>query len=316
VRDTLARLIGASGSFKSFVLLDVAACVANGRSWHGAATKAGPVVIVAAEGASGLKQRLAAWRERHGLTRHGLIVLPRPVQVAGPEWRSFVARMADMRPALIGFDTQARVSVGRNENDAREMGEVVEGLEELRVATAACVLVVHHTGKSGQERGSTAPFGAASTSLDVRRVGDGMTIEIVGSKQKDDVDAPPLLLTMNKIGNSLVPVGQGEALGADGTPLLFVAPANQTKGRTHALALVSVLREYFAGSIGGTYAEIRDVFMRHRDVATESVNYRKDAWYKGGKTLESAKRIARNPVASRPSSSDSGVGRSGGQSGQ
>ena len=42
-QDTLAMCFGASGSGKTFLVLDLALCVATGRTWNGYAAKKKPV---------------------------------------------------------------------------------------------------------------------------------------------------------------------------------------------------------------------------------------------------------------------------------
>ncbi|WP_030185587.1 AAA family ATPase [Streptomyces sp. NRRL S-813] len=60
-RDTLARIYGLSGTFKSFMTLDTAACVATGIPWHGQTTRPSPVVYLVVEGLRGIRKRVRAW---------------------------------------------------------------------------------------------------------------------------------------------------------------------------------------------------------------------------------------------------------------
>ena len=53
-------LIAAPESFKTFVALDMATCIANGRDWHGRATDQSIVVYLAAEGGNDIHVRRAA----------------------------------------------------------------------------------------------------------------------------------------------------------------------------------------------------------------------------------------------------------------
>src|SRR3712207_1817312 len=66
----------------------------------------------------------------------------------------------DFRPDLIVVDTLARCMRGGDENNARDMGQAVEGLEFLKRTLGAAVLVIHHTTKGRDtERGSRAVRG-------------------------------------------------------------------------------------------------------------------------------------------------------------
>ncbi|MGC8703819.1 MAG: AAA family ATPase, partial [Thiomonas sp.] len=63
--EGLAALFGASGSGKSFLALDLAAAIAEGRRWFGYRVNAAPVVYVGLEGEAGLSQRVQAWEKHH-----------------------------------------------------------------------------------------------------------------------------------------------------------------------------------------------------------------------------------------------------------
>src|SRR5690606_14132992 len=99
-----------------------------------------------------------AWQVHNGRKAHNLTLIPEPVQLATEEDLYAVTALSQKTGAeLIVLDTQARVSVGLEENSAKEMGQFIEYAEQLRRDTKACVLVVHHTTKNGEtERGSGA----------------------------------------------------------------------------------------------------------------------------------------------------------------
>lgn len=218
-RDTLAWLIGKSGSFKSFVALDLAAAVADegGRKWLGRAVYGGPVLYVAAEGAGGMGLRIQAWTLHHGRPMsERLRLLPRAVQAKSDGWAMLVELARQVGPALVVIDTQARVSVGVNENSNTEIGELIARLDELRAATRACVLVVHHIGRQGEDaRGASALDGAQDTELKVERVGGpkALRVKLTVDKQKDapDTDAITLDLESVDLGRDDV---TGEALSS------------------------------------------------------------------------------------------------------
>src|SRR5690606_28789435 len=154
---------GPSGCGKTFLALDWALHVATGSYWHGNRVEAGPVLYIAAEGVAGIGRRVKAWLSHnriYDLSRHHPIHwLPEAVNVAEPAsvW-GLIEVAEELQPALIVIDTLARAIVGADENSAKDMGEVVARLDQLRRATRACVLLVHHTGKdtSAGARGSSA----------------------------------------------------------------------------------------------------------------------------------------------------------------
>lgn len=202
-RDTLARVFGASGTFKSFTTLDFAGCVGTGKAWHGREAHQGTVIYLVAEGIKGIRKRVRAWEQHYGIRMTGVRFLPRPVQAMDPEWLVLIELCRRTQPALIIVDTQARVTVGVEENSATEMGRVVDRMEQLRAASQACVLLVHHTGHdSDRGRGSTAVKGALQTEIGVTRKGKNLhdiTVTISTGKQKDDEELGDIVFGLHQI---------------------------------------------------------------------------------------------------------------------
>ncbi|MEV7491451.1 AAA family ATPase [Streptomyces anulatus] len=194
--DTLARIIGPSGHMKSFVTIDIAGHVGTGMKWHGHHVKQGTVVYLVAEGARGIRQRVRAWEKHHGLKMTGVLFLPRPVQARGPEWDTLIEAMRRLQPAMIVIDTQARVSVGVEENSNTELGIVIERMDDLRRATEACVLLIHHTGHIGEHgRGASAAKGALQSEMHVSKKGDNaknIVVTMKVGKQKDSEEGNDL----------------------------------------------------------------------------------------------------------------------------
>jgi hypothetical protein len=198
--DSEAWLIGKPGSFKSFVALDLAGHVGTGKPWHNRRVHQGTVIYIVAEGASGTTLRVRAWQAEHG-PMDNVLFLPRPVQVRNaPAWEALVALCRELEPALVIIDTQARVTVGMKENDATDMGVYVEAVRQLREATTACVLTIHHIGRNGQDaRGSNAIDGAQGTELRLNRPeGVELAVELHMDKQKDMADAGVLDIALKR----------------------------------------------------------------------------------------------------------------------
>ncbi len=192
--DSEAWIIGAPGSKKSFVALDIAASVVTGRTWQGMKTRRGKVVVIVAEGSGGLGLRLRAWQKRYGDIGKDMFVLPRPVQAKDEAaWAVLVEACRRIEPVLVIMDTQARVTVGLDENSAQEMGVYIHAVGAMRQATGACVLTVHHTGRNGADaRGSSAIDGAQGTELKI--VTEGLRTILKTEKQKDLAEKPDVEL--------------------------------------------------------------------------------------------------------------------------
>jgi hypothetical protein len=154
---TLSMLNGYRGSMKSLTALGLAAAVGGGEpSVYGLAVNLhGPVLYAYLEGASGLSRRLRAWEEHHHRQMSGVHFIhdaldlkqPGDVRAAGLLSRQIGAR-------LIVLDSVAKTGGGRE--DAEDFSAYRTGLEALRDATGAAVLVLHNSGHDrSRARGHT-----------------------------------------------------------------------------------------------------------------------------------------------------------------
>ncbi len=241
-RDSLAWVQGKPGHAKTFGVIDMAACVASGRDWHGYPVHQGLVLYIIAEGARGVRARVRAWEDGHGVRLGDEIrFLPVPVQFLDRVDHDALRRLArELQPVLIVVDTQARVTVGADENSSRDMGVFVDAAEALRRECGACVLIVHHEGRGGEHmRGSTALEGAATTI--VRFTKDGPLVTVECRKQKDEEP-------FEEIALRLVPLGASAVLSHEAVGLNSVVTDSEHQ-------LISVLRNSF-GTTGATTTEL------------------------------------------------------------
>lgn len=192
VKESVARLYGPPKSYKSFVMLDLAACVANGIPWCGKyKTTQSRVLYVVAEGVRGIKRRVRAWEALNKRAMTGVQFYDRAVQLGNRKEVSDLIRTAKRGNfEFIILDTQARCTVGLEENSAKEMGVVVAALDVLKEVTGACVALVHHSGAAGQRaRGSTAILGALDAEFEVEADKDNMSVAVHTRAQKDLAEA-------------------------------------------------------------------------------------------------------------------------------
>lgn len=279
--DTIARVYGESGSFKSFITLDFAGCVGTGIDWHGHPVWQGLAVYIVAEGARGVRKRVRAWEQHHGRKMTGVKFLPRPVQSRSAEWDVLIAACERLQPTFIVVDTQARVTVGVEENSATEMGVFVDKVEKLRAASGACVLLVHHAGyNGGHGRGSTSVKGAMQTELSVSRKGKGARDTIVTlstGKQKDDEELADVQFKLRIVELA------GEA-DEDGRPVTSVVlePAAPTGPEPGSVEDVVAKLDAMAAPAGWgrdrvrTEAAKRGVILGRDRVVSEAIKQRRE----------------------------------------
>lgn len=190
---TVGLLIGVSRAGKSTLVSHLAASLASGRPFFGKQIdQAGGTLIFAAEDTKGHRRRIKAERIIYGTGDD-------------PEWPIMQYQMAGERKALKHFadwaaniadearsrfferghalrllviDTLSAALIMQDENDNREMAEVVAVLRKLSLAAQCPVLLVHHTGKA---QGSGARGGSAlSSNVDFHMTADATVDERSG----------------------------------------------------------------------------------------------------------------------------------------
>ena len=121
-----------------------------------------------------------------------------------------------VQPVLVIIDTQARVTVGADENSSRDMGKFVDALETIRQESGATMLVVHHEPRNGENlRGSVALEGAAESII--RSSKDGDIITLTNLKQKNRPAMADMILGLVPFGPSAV-LSSHDAVGVIDVP--------------------------------------------------------------------------------------------------
>lgn len=199
----LGILYGQPAAGKSFLALDWANCVAAGQEWCKRDVKAGDVVYICAEGASGLKLRVNAWRKVHNRELERLRFLPQSLNMLDEnDVCAFIREIQAHKcePSLIIIDTLARCFGDGDENAAQHMNAFVAGTDAFRQAfPSTTVLVVHHSGKNAKKglRGNSALKGAADSVVCLSNNNGLLTMEC--KKQKDDERLTQIKLELRKV---------------------------------------------------------------------------------------------------------------------
>lgn len=147
-------IYGPSTVGKTFVELDLAAHIAEGRAWFGLRVKARPVAILALEGAGGIQKRVRAWEQYHGRR------FPAGVKFVPPPDGGFDLRnerdVADLiarlqckvgRGAVLCIDTLGQALPGGDENGGKDYSLALSMAGRIERALEGFVVLVGHTGK-------------------------------------------------------------------------------------------------------------------------------------------------------------------------
>lgn len=185
----LVVMYGASGSGKSFAILDMVAAVARGTPWRGHRVKQGRVVYVCAEGAGGFKKRLSAYGARQGISLKDidLFVIPNSPNLL-LKADALEINKAIGKAEIVVIDTLAQTTPGGDENGGKDMGLALAHCKGIHRGTGATVVLIHHSGKDATKgaRGWSGLRAAADAEFEVLRLPNGRVLKT--SKQKDGDD--------------------------------------------------------------------------------------------------------------------------------
>lgn len=218
IRGTLMQkevsvLVGAPGSWKSFLALDWALTIASDTKnvWLGRkVVEHAPVLYVTNEGASGLYKRVKAWgiAWRTDLPQDFAVLIPDEplwsIEQSKPVLTEVIAVARSMGAKLVVFDTLSSLFGGIGENGAEDVSIVTNRLAAIRNNYGIASLVLHHSPKANPEdaRGSGAIKG--NTDLMVTMVRNGSNAVVKTAKVKDHAD------WAMRVTTTLIEVGEDE----------------------------------------------------------------------------------------------------------
>ncbi|MHA6760070.1 AAA family ATPase [Streptacidiphilus sp. PAMC 29251] len=305
--NTLDRINGEPASGKSLVALDMAGCIGTGTPWHGQPVTKGPVVYIVAEGAEGFKLRKQAWEQHHGKRMTGVRFLPRPLQVMGQEWAAYTEVCKRLGAVFVVLDTQRRVTVGVTENDNTELGAVIERLDDLRRATGACVMLVHHTPKGGEGgSGGGAVMGALNTEFMMTKKKNGTTRYVLeNTKEKDGPEGTSKTFVLEVVTLSANGDSRDPFCPPPHTSVVLVQEDADTAQETQDLLpdlelgsqrkLVEIFHRLWADGNGATKAEAKSVAITGvtQDGKRVPAPMSKSTFYEAWSALEAEKLLLR-----------------------
>lgn len=177
-----AMLIGDSAIGKTSFAVDMGLCIATGRKFMGNLDVAqGAVVYINAEGFTGMRWRVQAWKQEHGLLDADVpfylseqrvdFLNPADVAAAAKTIAAIAAKHGG-KIAAIFIDTYHRNMSG-DENSSQDYGRFQANVEGLCKPYGAASLVMHHPGAMDKNRGrgSTAMKPSMDTEFLLKKEG-------------------------------------------------------------------------------------------------------------------------------------------------
>jgi hypothetical protein len=189
--EGLAALYGASGSGKSFLILDIAVAIAGGSyEWFDRRVTQCPVIYACLEGEAGMGKRVKAWSHHHQKTiPDSLKFITQPFDLLSNDVGEFAKAVlaAGSNGGLTILDTLNRAAPGADENSSVDMGNIISAAKNLQNLIGGLVLLIHHTGKDVSKglRGHSSLYAALDAAIEVITSNKGREWNV--AKSKDDV---------------------------------------------------------------------------------------------------------------------------------
>lgn len=201
VEGAVGMIVGAPKLGKTWIVLDLAVAIVTGTDALGRfpVAEPGPVMVVVEEsGRDALHRRLAALARGRGIDGAALADLHlapnRGVRLDDARWRQrLLAAASEIRPRAVFLDPLARLKGdGVDENSQRDVAPVLRFLRDLRDASGAAVVFVHHSGhgEGGRARGSSDLESYWESRLVVGRGDDGQR-HLTASHREGERDSYP-----------------------------------------------------------------------------------------------------------------------------
>lgn len=191
-KDGLSVVFGAPGAAKSFLVLDIALCLASGKPWRGRSIGRGKVHYVMAEGRSTNTLRTRAWLHYYEVEREDLkgrfSTVPIPVILTEPGVADYLRVVEADKPDMIVLDTKNLMFAGK-ESQGDDYGAMLRVLHRIReMAGGAAVIMIDHSGLTddSRTRGSNAQKGGLETEVRVTDENGIRRVEITRDKSGSD----------------------------------------------------------------------------------------------------------------------------------
>jgi hypothetical protein len=194
-------VFGASASCKSFLIQELAFCVAAGIPFHEKEVSRGAVLYVAGEGFSGLSRRFKALQKHHGVAAEQIHFSCQPADFIKSGSAKAVAEKANEigNVKLMIIDTLHRNMTG-NENTAEDVATFLLNIDIHLKISGMAVIVIHHSGNDNDKRarGSSSLLAAMDVAYRVEKSDTGI-VTVTNAKMKEFEPPKPESFAPKKI---------------------------------------------------------------------------------------------------------------------
>ena len=174
----LVQIFGESGSYKSFVALDLAMAVVSGTPWFGKPVRQGSVLYLCGEGSAGMGARLQGWMTKQiqcdidNLLMSTLIPPINNQHLCSQLVRWMAVRTIPVKLIIVDTFARAMAPLG-SESDNGDIGSYIALIEKLQHLTGALVVQIHHCGhgNKSRSRGGSALYAALDAEYQITTMG-------------------------------------------------------------------------------------------------------------------------------------------------
>lgn len=254
IPDTgIGVIFGDSGTFKSFIALDLLAAVATGQErWFGHRVRQVPCIYVPYEGKGGVPKRVEAWRLARIMqqvqgdlnspvfpinfdvsTAIHFIVDPMSLRTTEDRDKLVTAlTAAGLAGGVLCIDTLAQAGGGIDENSSEGMGEMITAFQDLQSRLGGVVLSTHHTGKDASKgmRGHSSLRAAVDFAIECSRGAGRYDGQMRMDKVKDEQDGAVLQFAMQRVTIGIDDDGENI------TSLIVVEPASSASNMPEVIS--------------------------------------------------------------------------------
>ena len=183
-----AMVFGASRVGKSFLVLDLAVSIAEGREWFGYGVKQSGVIYVAAEAPSGMRNRIEAieaFRQRK--LPPNLVIGREPIDFTDDAKVDVLIDAIRVTAQVVIVDTFNAATPGIDENSSRDMGVVLTSMRRIVSETDCLLIFVHHCGHTSGDRarGHSSLQAATDTRILVSKKGRTSNWEVEAQREAE-----------------------------------------------------------------------------------------------------------------------------------
>lgn len=194
-KDGTSVIYGDSNSGKTFLAVDMACAIAQGKRWLDRRTVKGVVLYLATEAAGSVVNRIKAYKKHHHVSHLDVVVVKSPLNFFEENGDPYqvvmlikkIEQETSKKVELIIGDTMARIAAGANENAGQDMAVVLKHAEFIKTEGKAHFLWIHHCGKDAARgmRGWSGIRAAIDTEIEVVEDKETKVRGVEITKQRD-----------------------------------------------------------------------------------------------------------------------------------